>query len=186
MISRIFGSLRSGTFIIPGPLPSPPVLSTGASSTSASSHHSAPASNWSGLAGASLCSVLPSGLLGFPEDRGEVHRPVLREQSRHLLAHPGHQLLTVPPDLDGLPLVPRVVEMLNLKTTHRHQVRQGQESPTALTLLKLRSPVQIQSILKTPPSALAERPGGRIQLTLAPSRRDSVASRATPQNLPDS
>ena len=54
-------------------------------------------------------------------------------------------------------------------------------------MLKLRSPVQIQSMLKTPPSALAERPGGRTQLTLLlPSRRDSVASLATPQNLPDS
>ena len=55
-----------------------------------------------------------------------------------------------------------------------------------LTLLKLRSPLHTQSILNTPPSARAERPGGSTQLTRAPSLLDSVARRASPQNLPDS
>ena len=46
--------------------------------------------------------------------------------------------------------------------------------------------LQIQSILNTPPSALAESPGGKSQGTGGPSLRDSEASLAKPQNLPDS
>ena len=46
--------------------------------------------------------------------------------------------------------------------------------------------LQIQSILNTPPRALADNPGGSIQGTLGTSRRDSVANLANPQNFPDS
>ena len=46
--------------------------------------------------------------------------------------------------------------------------------------------LHIQSILKTPPRALADKPGGKSQGTGGPSLRDSDASRANPQNLPDS
>ena len=45
---------------------------------------------------------------------------------------------------------------------------------------------QIQSIFKTPPRALALKPGGNTQETCGTSCLDSVESLAKPLNLPDS
>ena len=58
---------------------------------------------------AALGPVFPRRLLGLPEDGSQVDALVLREEPPQLLAHPGLDLLPVPPDLDWLPLVPRIV-----------------------------------------------------------------------------
>jgi hypothetical protein len=44
--------------------------------------------------------------------------------------------------------------------------------------------LQTQSTLKTPPSAFAERPGGKTHDMGGTSLRDSQSSRATPANFP--
>ena len=54
------------------------------------------------------------GLLGFPQNRREVHTFVLHEKSPQLLAHPGLDLLAIPADLDWLPLVPGIIKVLDL------------------------------------------------------------------------
>ena len=80
VISGVFRSVRARTLVVPRPFP-PPVLR---SSPAPPSHDSAPPSERSRLTGPALSSVLPGGLLGLPQDRSEVHCPVLREQSSNL------------------------------------------------------------------------------------------------------
>ena len=78
-------------------------------------HHAVLAAQGPALDPAHLDAVFPGGLLGLPEDGGQVHRLVLGEQAAQLLAHPRLDLLTVATNLDRLPLIPWIIQMLHLR-----------------------------------------------------------------------